>query len=535
MSSTSTSGANETPFRNETDPATDCSTNDEEFFDTPPTDEDSFPRLEITTRPRPNLEAGPAEPLAGKHAATQQGVSLSIPPELSLPSSPNSKTASTARPRRASKKLTVAPEEPLLKPDVEPDVLPHDPTSDESSWEEEKETEWNFVLPVVPSPLPLTPGVGEGEDGFDLPDLVGAMQHGASQQMIQNYLEFYEKRTVKRDINGTVEGFPAMFFAVATNNEWVIRTLIAYGGDVTAIHEASKLPLLAFAIMHSETIQEDTTLIVATLLSLGASPQVIPAAFYTPYCRDLPENGPDDGSLEDINDENKKWCTNAARAKLARTANLTQRYYLERAAKTKKPSIRHRQIALRRNAEALLGIPYFLIGQTTAANCLLQKLLSHIMVPSKRPLVLVFAGPSGHGKTELARRLGHLLSLELEVVDCTIFNRELELFGPRHPYVGADRGSPLNNFLAKNAGERCIVFLDEFEKTTSDIHQALLLPFDNGTNNISTFTEFAQLTIFLRRISGSTPSYENRLLKDDLDPSDKRAGRHDTKFLRPKP
>lgn len=233
----------------------------------------------------------------------------------------------------------------------------------------------------------------------------------------------------------------------------------------------------------------------ATLLSLGASPQAIPAAFYTPYCRDLPDNGPEDESLGDINDETKKWCTDAAKAKLARTANLTHRYYLERAAKLKQPSIRHRFIAHRRNAEALLGIPYFLIGQTVAANRLLQKLLTHLVVVSKRPLVLVFAGPSGHGKTELARRLGHLLSLDLEVVDCTIFSRELELFGPRHPYVGADRGSPLNNFLAENSGERCIVFLDEFEKTTPDIHQALLLPFDNGTGNEFGTTKYGRLTM----------------------------------------
>ena len=236
--------------------------------------------------------------------------------------------------------------------------------------------------------------------------------------------------------------------------------------------------------MLSETLEADTTLVVATLLSLGASSQVIPSAFYSPFCQDLPDNGPSEESLEkDIEDENKAWCISAARGKLARTVNLTQRYLLDRAARTKMPSIRHRQVALLRNAEPLLGIPYFLIGQTVAANRLLKRLLSYIMVPSRRPLVLVFAGPSGHGKTELARRLGHLMSLDLEVVDCTIFNRESELFGPRHPYVGADRGSPLNNFLAQNAGQRCIVFLDEFEKTTSDIHQALLLPFDNGKND----------------------------------------------------
>ncbi|KAH8669778.1 P-loop containing nucleoside triphosphate hydrolase protein [Tricladium varicosporioides] len=368
--------------------------------------------------------------------------------------------------------LIIEPRE--IPPPLEPAYVPAEEP------EPEPEPEWNFILPEIPPPPTLTPGLGEGQAGFNLADLIGAIQHAALPQIIQHYLGYYDKSTIKRHLNDTVEGFPAFFYAVATNNEWIIRTFIAWGADVKCIHEASKVPLLAFAIMNSETLQADTTPTVATLLSLGAVPQVIPSAFYTPFCKDLPDNGPTDAELSDITDENKTWCTPAAREKLARTMNLTQRYYLERAAKTKKPSIRHRQIALRRNAEALLGIPYFLIGQTMAANRLLQKLLSHLIVPSQRPLVLVFAGPSGHGKTELARRLGHLLSLELEVVDCTIFNRESELFGPRHPYAGADRGSPLNNFLARNVGQRCIVFLDEFEKTTSDIHQALLLPFDNG-------------------------------------------------------
>lgn len=217
------------------------------------------------------------------------------------------------------------------------------------------------------------------------------MQHGASLQIIQNYLRYYEKETVKRYINNTVDGFPAIFYAVATNNELVIRTGVTYGGDVTAIHKASNLSLLAFAIMHSKTIQEDTMLSVATLLSLGALPQVIPTAFYMPYYCDLLDNGSNNATLEDINNKSMKWYISAASARLARTANLTQRYYLERAAKTKKPSIRQRQIAIRRNAEALLGIFYFLIGQTMAANRLQQRLLCHIMVTSKRPLVLVLA------------------------------------------------------------------------------------------------------------------------------------------------
>jgi hypothetical protein len=107
--------------------------------------------------------------------------------------------------------------------------------------------------------------------------------------------------------------------------------------------------------------------------------------------------------------------------------NLSLRYLLGKASKIKKPSVRYRQIAKLRRIEGLLGIPYRLIGQIGVTERLAQKLLSHFMVSGRQPLVLLFAGPSGYRKTELARRLGHLLSLLSEVTDCTVFNHEMEL------------------------------------------------------------------------------------------------------------
>jgi hypothetical protein len=96
-------------------------------------------------------------------------------------------------------------------------------------------------------------------------------------------------------------------------------------------------------------------------------------------------------------------------------------------------------------------------------------------------------GPSGHGKTELAKQMGSLLSLPLCKIDCTEMIYKTDLFGPKAPYFGSSDGSLMNNFLCTNKGKRCIVFLDEFEKCGKDVHEALLLPFDEGRSQLWTF------------------------------------------------
>jgi hypothetical protein len=293
------------------------------------------------------------------------------------------------KPERGSE---ATPERELeATPSVPVDGPANQDLSEDESIEEEV-PEWDFILPVIPGGPDLVPGGADSSEPFSLRELIGAVQHGATYDTITRYLGYYDKRTINNNINGLVEGIPAMFYVVGTNNDWIMRAWVGYGGDVNAVHGDLSCPLLAFAIINSDNLQDETTLAVVTLLSLGAEASAIPMAFYSPFCMDLPDDGPDEKDMVDLHDENKRWCTPGVRARLAKTLNLTQRYYLEKSIRMKQPSIRRRQVALRRGAEPLLGIHYFLIGQTSAATSLMRKLLNYMLLPSKRPLVLVFAG-----------------------------------------------------------------------------------------------------------------------------------------------
>lgn len=76
--------------------------------------------------------------------------------------------------------------------------------------------------------------------------------------------------------------------------------------------------------------------------------------------------------------------------------------------------------------------------------------------------------------------LGSLLGVKMKSVDCTVMNSETDLFGGRPPMRGSEEGSPVNNFLVEHDKKRSIVFMDEFEKTNQEIHNALLIPFQEG-------------------------------------------------------
>ncbi|XDG02608.1 hypothetical protein ABKA04_002223 [Annulohypoxylon sp. FPYF3050] len=345
---------------------------------------------------------------------------------------------------------------------------------------DDENTAW---MPKLPT-LPVVDGFTKyprDRSIFELRELVGAVQSGKFDfNNVRDYLGYYDRESLGAYLNADIDGYPAMFYIVATNDVGIIRQWIKHGGNPNATWGPGKLPLIAFSVIHGGKTMYKASRTLATLLRFGADCHVIPRSFYDPYCRDLPEDGPVQAELHDINDDNKLWCTAEVRGYLARALNLSQRYDLYRSSKAPQHSGRDKELLVRQSAEEVLGLHQMIVAQSIATRWLQRKLLVYLARPMRKPLILVYAGPSGHGKTELARRFGDLVSLDLHVVDCTIFKHDNELFGPRPPYSGHEDGSPLNNFLVRKAGERSIVFMDEFEKTSKDIHNTLLLPFQDG-------------------------------------------------------
>ncbi|KAK4134667.1 P-loop containing nucleoside triphosphate hydrolase protein [Trichocladium antarcticum] len=357
-----------------------------------------------------------------------------------------------------------------------------------------EEDDWDFTVPQIPapkkrlsdstSPRRSNTTACHGEDAFNLRHLIGAIQAGETCEVVRSYLGSREHTLssgyIKTRVNGEVDGCPAFFYVVETGNAEMVKVWASYGGDVNCTHRT--IPLLGFAIVLGRSFRKDMSLVVKTLLSLDALVDVIPGAFHTPLDRDLPDGGPPADELTDIGEPGKAWCGPAVRRRMAQALNfsLGTRYSLARASRHAQSSGAAKQVATTHKSIRLLALRHFLIGQSLASGLLIERFLAHLVMPTRQPLVLMFAGPSGHGKTELARNLGRLLASDFQSVDCTSLRHTTDLFGTVSPFNGWKKGSVANNFLASHDGQRCIVFLDEFEKTVDEVRQTLLIPFDSG-------------------------------------------------------
>lgn len=256
--------------------------------------------------------------------------------------------------------------------------------------------------------------------------------------------------------------------------------MLCKAGADTNLHNYSFLlpwgvPVLAYTIISAEYNLSDTTDTVLALLAMGADPRDVPKDMWQDYIK-----APRQDTPTMLVDGFNQWCTDEIRTALCRNLNLLQRYALWKAGNADRTTPRMLQCAAAWGMTPLFEVPYHIIGQHHSTQLVRQSILSHRLFDSATPLVFLFTGPSGHGKTELARRMGNLLSLDILSVDCTEMKYETDVFGPKAPYHGCEVGTPLNNHLAKWTGQRAVVFLDEYDKTTDDVRKSMLLLFENG-------------------------------------------------------
>ncbi|MDI1486223.1 MAG: hypothetical protein OHK93_005449 [Ramalina farinacea] len=310
-----------------------------------------------------------------------------------------------------------------------------------------------------------------------------AIQKGLEISSIQRYISAFPKEIVKLAVaqNSVAHShvgpwYPTLFFAVERKSPQLIRLLCEAGANPNFRSYPSGITLLCYIIISAEYELVDMTDCLVAALAMGADPEGIPRDMWVNYLQSPTRQAPKQRSSP----TDEVLYQTEVRDALCRNLTLMQRYYLYKASIMGKPSPRMLQVASAFDFLPLFETYYHIIGQSQATEHVLRSLVSHYVYDADKPLVLALTGMSGHGKTELAKQMGDLLSLPLHRVDMTEMKHETDLFGPKIPYQGHQIGSQLNNFLAQQTGRRCVIFLDEFDKTTGNVRQSMLLLLESG-------------------------------------------------------
>ncbi|MDM9622260.1 ATP-dependent Clp protease ATP-binding subunit ClpA [Rhizobium sp. S96] len=124
-------------------------------------------------------------------------------------------------------------------------------------------------------------------------------------------------------------------------------------------------------------------------------------------------------------------------------------------------------------------------GQDTAIEALstsIKLARAGLREPNKPIGSYVFSGPTGVGKTEVAKQLAASLGVELLRFDMSEYMERhtvSRLLGAPPGYVGFDQGGLLTDGVDQHP--HCVVLLDEIEKAHPDIYNILLQVMDHGT------------------------------------------------------
>ena len=119
----------------------------------------------------------------------------------------------------------------------------------------------------------------------------------------------------------------------------------------------------------------------------------------------------------------------------------------------------------------------------------------------------LFAGPTGVGKTEVAKQLANTLGVELLRFDMSEYMEKhavSRLIGAPPGYVGFDQGGMLTDGVDQHP--HCVLLLDEMEKAHPDVYNILLQVMDHGklTDHNGRTVDFRNVILIMTSNAGAS-------------------------------
>ena len=134
--------------------------------------------------------------------------------------------------------------------------------------------------------------------------------------------------------------------------------------------------------------------------------------------------------------------------------------------------------------------------------------------PNKPIGSYLFAGPTGVGKTEVAKQLASIMGVELLRFDMSEYMERhtvSRLIGAPPGYVGYDQGGLLTDGIDQHP--HCVLLLDEIEKAHPDLFNILLQVMDNGalTDANGRKVDFRNVILIMTTNAGASDAAKNSI------------------------